>query len=99
MRLIDAEELDVVSFTCPKGMDIDSFIEGMGAVLDRIYDAPTVEETIRCEDCKHFREMRDGVGVCERNKKTTRDYHEVCGLLNGDWFCADGEEREYNAAD
>ena len=54
MRLIDAEKLDVFSFTCPKGKDMDSFIAGMGAVLDRIYEAPTVEETIRCEDCKWF---------------------------------------------
>ena len=49
MRLIDADAVVAMTATCPKEMDIDSFIEGMGAVLDRIYDAPTV----CCESCKH----------------------------------------------
>lgn len=90
MRLIDAEELDVVSFTCPKGMDIDSFIAGMGAVLDRIYEAPTVQETIRCEDCKWFDESEPSGTVepigfrCKRKRI----------FVDTDDFCKYGEARK-----
>ncbi len=90
MRLIDAEKLDVVSFTCPKGMDIDSFIAGMGAVLDRIYDAPTVEETIRCEDCKWF-DISEPSGTVEpigfRCKRKSI-------FVDTDDFCKYGEMRK-----
>ena len=90
MRLIDAEELDVVSFTCPKEMDIDSFIAGMGAVLDRIYEAPTVQETIRCEDCKWFDESEPSGTVepimfkCKRKRI----------FVDTDDFCKYGEMRK-----
>ena len=43
MRLIDADSAVAMTATCPKGMDIDSYIEGMCVVLDRIYEAPTVD--------------------------------------------------------
>lgn len=43
MRLIDAEEFDVFSLKCPKGTDLDGFIAGTRAVLERICDAPTVD--------------------------------------------------------
>lgn len=89
-RLIDAEKLDVFSFTCPKGKDIDSFIAGMGAVLDRIYDAPTVEETIRCEDCKWF-DISEPSGTVEpifyKCKRKRR-------FVESDDFCKYGEARK-----
>ena len=43
MRLIDVDAVTLMTATCPKEMDIDSFIEWMGVVLDRVYDAPTVD--------------------------------------------------------
>lgn len=50
MRLINADKLmEVVMATCLKEeMDIGGPIEGMSIVLDRIYNAPTVN-TVRTE--------------------------------------------------
>ena len=43
-RFIDADKLmEVVMATCVKEMDVDSPIEGMSIVLDKIYKAPTVD--------------------------------------------------------
>ena len=55
-RLIDAISTAAMTATCPKGMDLDSYIAGMGVVLDRIAEAPTVDavEVVRCGQCKHF---------------------------------------------
>lgn len=85
-RLIDAEKLDVFSFTCPKGMDIDSFIAGMGAVLDRIYEAPTVDavEVIHCKDCEYYVETNGRIGTCELTISGAED----------DWFCAWGVRKD-----
>ena len=83
MRLIDADALI-------EKIKNERF-SGWGNCCIEIDDAPTVEETIRCEDCKYFRELHDGVGVCKRDENSDRYRHDVCGLVNGDWFCADGE--------
>lgn len=89
-RLIDADAVVVMTATCPKGMDIDSFIAGMGAVLDRIYEAPTVEETIRCEDCKWF-DISEPSGTVEpifyKCKRKRR-------FVESDDFCKYGEVRK-----
>lgn len=92
-RLIDAERFDAVTDTLPEGMDMESYVAGQQSILNMIYDAPAVEETIRCEDCKYFKERYDGIGTCERTKNSYRDYHAVCGPINGNWFCADGERK------
>ena len=92
-RLIDAERFDVVTDTLPDGMDMESYVAGQQSILNMIYDAPTVQETIRCEDCKYFEELHDGIGMCERDKNSDYDHHDVCGLVKGNWFCADGERR------
>lgn len=43
MRLINADKLmGVMMATCLKEMDVDSPIKGMSIVLDKIYNAPTV---------------------------------------------------------
>lgn len=53
MRLIDADKLmEVVMATCLKEMDVDSPIEGMSIVLDKIYKAPTVDDNHIAEECK-----------------------------------------------
>ncbi len=88
-RLIDAERFDVVADTLPEGMDMESYVAGQQSILNMIYDAPTVQETIRCKDCKFFIELDDGDGWCDREENGV--YHDVSGLVNGDWFCADGE--------
>ena len=42
-------------------------------------------EVVRCKDCEHHIKAPKTTDVwCER----------VDGLLQGDWFCADGERRE-----
>lgn len=82
-RLIDAERFDVVTDTIPKGMDMESYVAGQQSILNMIYDAPVVEETIRCEDCKHKVGEHDGYICCDKNT-----WHEP------DWFCADGERKE-----
>ena len=53
-----------------------------------------IGELVRCGDCKNFKELHDGVGVCERDENSDRDRHDVCGLVNGNWFCADGERKK-----
>lgn len=83
MRLIDADAVVAMTATCPKEMDIDSFIEGMGVVLDRVYDAPTVDavQVVRCKEC-----AKRGTINCDL------DY---CGYRQADdWYCADGERKD-----
>lgn len=55
MRLIDAEELDVVGCTVPENMDAESYMAGMSYVLEKVDGMATIEpEIIRCKDCKHY---------------------------------------------
>lgn len=44
MRLIDADEFEVVTTKIPDGMDAESYMAGMDFVLNKIDDAPTVVE-------------------------------------------------------
>ena len=96
MRLIDADAVGAMTATCPKEMDIDSFIEGMGVVLDRVYDAPTVDavQVVRCKDCVHYE-------IYQLKKDGTDDRRykpSYCVRLmqkhKPDWYCADGERKE-----
>lgn len=91
MRLIDAERLDVFAAKCPDGRDVYSFMDGVTAVLDEVDKLPVIN-LVQCKDCKDFHELHDGIGVCRRDNG--RDYHDVCGIINGDWFCADGERKD-----
>ena len=70
MRLIDADAVVAMTATCPKEMDIDSFIEGMGVVLDRVYDAPTV---CKWHDPDEELPKKDGEYLC------------LSPLANGKW--------------
>lgn len=83
---------------------MDEYILPLPPVLD-IDNANRVEirsvkfvPVVRCEDCKHFKELPDGNdGVCWRDNK--RDYCGIYGVVNGKWYCADGKRREENEAD
>lgn len=92
MRLIDADALltTMEVIKCPMENDLDSFMAGMRAVLERICDAPTVEETIRCEDCKWF-DISEPSGTVEpifyKCKRKRR-------FVESDDFCKYGEVRE-----
>ena len=44
MRLIDADAFEVVTTKIPDGMNTESYIAGMDFVLNKIDDAPTIEE-------------------------------------------------------
>lgn len=44
MRLIDADTFEVVITKIPDGMDTESYVAGMDFVLNKIDDAPTIEE-------------------------------------------------------
>ena len=87
MRLIDADTAVVMTATCPQEMDIDSFIAGMNVVLDKIYEAPTIDAVpvVRCKNC-----AKRGTLNCDL------DY---CGYRRSDnWYCADGEGLETDAS-
>lgn len=49
---------------------------------------------VRCEDCKHYKELQAGETpyyVCENAYRyTDTDFFEP---PNGDWYCADGEHK------
>ena len=88
-RLIDAISTAAMTATCPKGMDLDSYIAGMGVVLDRIAEAPTVDavEVVRCKDCEYYVETNGRIGTCELTISGAED----------DGFCAWGERKEVDA--
>lgn len=83
-RLIDAERFDVVADTLPEGMDMESYVAGQQSILNMIYDAPTVQETIRCEDCKYWwaeeRQCMDEIGFARR--------------WDANDYCSNGKRRE-----
>lgn len=57
MKLIDADALlTTMKVNCPMENDLDSFKAGMRAVLERIFNAPTVDAVpvVMCMDCKWF---------------------------------------------
>ena len=91
MRLIDADALlTTMEVKCPMENDLDSFKAGMRAVLERICEAPTVQETIRCEDCKWF-DISEPSGTVEpifyKCKRKSR-------FVESDDFCKYGEARK-----
>ena len=43
---------------------------------------------VRCKDCKYwYRKEYGSRGTCESKNMN------VCGIMDADWFCADGERR------
>ena len=91
MRLIDADALlTTMEVKCPMENDLDSFKAGMRAVLERICEASTVQETIRCEDCKWF-DISEPSGTVEpifyKCKRKRR-------FVESDDFCKYGEVRK-----
>ena len=91
MRLIDADAVVAMTATCPKEMDIDSFIEGMGVVLDRIYEAPTVDAVtvVRCEDCRFGEKGRIFDSDCIWCGAGS---HQEAKSMR--FYCASGERKE-----
>ena len=76
-------------------MDIDSFIEGMGVVLDRVYDAPIVDavQVVRCKDCKWL-----GIGAKGDGTKLIyciKKYHDT----TEEDYCSEGVNREDDPSD
>jgi rubredoxin len=52
-------------------------------------NAADVEPVIRCKECKHaFRNEH------HPNKPLICGLTKMCGLVDEDWFCADGERKE-----
>lgn len=91
MRPIDADAVVVMTATCPEEMDINSFIAGMGVVLDRIYEAPI----ICCETCKHG--IRgEHIGGHEYFS-CAKPYAGVSNYHIKNWFCGDWKNK--NATD
>lgn len=41
-------------------------------------------ELVRCKDCKRYIRCTDYQGLCDR----------IDGLINPDWYCADGERKD-----
>ena len=84
--MIDADKLmEVVMATCLKEMDVDSPIEGMSIVLDRIYNASTVDavEVVHCEECAYRRS-------CMLQHFVESNAVDGAKIDWSDWYCADG---------
>lgn len=83
-RLIDADALltTMEVMKCPMENDLDSFMAGMRAVLERICDAPTVDavQVVRCKDCK-----KRGTDNCDIDFWRYRQSYS--------WYCASGERK------
>lgn len=84
MRLIDADEFEVYSYTFIS----PDFEEGVWSVLEKIDAVPTVDavEVVRCKDCKYSYEDIDGLtcsyGVC------------VDCIVPSDFYCPEGKRKE-----
>lgn len=100
MRLIDADQFGVVSFQ-GKSEDFienEDFIKGVLFILDKIYEAPTVDRPHgTCKTCKHYNPYRDqfsygyrGDGYC----KSTITNSEGQAYINchDEWYCANYEK-------
>ena len=84
-RLIDAENLDFVSYQgVPNGYK-GSFDSGILYAMNLIDEQPTIDAVpvVRCKDCKHsWYDEIFGMRWCNGRK------------CNDDWFCADGEKEK-----
>lgn len=86
MKLINADKLrEVMMATYLERWNLASAAEGMAIVLDRVYNAPTVNaaQMVRCEDCNKSNEWVNG-RWCQR----------FCTPVNTDSYCSFGEARE-----
>ena len=89
MRLIDADKLcrTIKIEANPYGKPTLDFKTAC-AILDMIADAPTVDEVIRCEDCKYR------MTEIFNDKKTMYYCPFVDRYTVNDWYCADGERKD-----
>lgn len=106
MRMIDADALLSEGIKVSCGFNDNGLIMiPMRDVNKSIKNAPTVDavEVVRCKDCKHgILDEEEGLWMCV----FTADYDEELGVFHGfiqhntaDYYCADGERKEENAAD
>ena len=97
-RLIDADSL--IKEICRDQCEREA--KGCGSRCELVIYAdnePTVDavRVVRCEDCKHLyfadnRIPEEQCWVCELE-------HQTDMRFDFNWYCADGERREDNAAD
>lgn len=81
----------------------DSFCSwhDFNTVMHALDEAPTIDAVpvVRCKDCKWWDKRRDSpYGYCHACKHGHRSEHWEIGIYRvykGDWFCADGERRDY----
>lgn len=67
------------------------YLTGQDHAIDvlRIVPAADVMPVVRCKDCKHYKD-----GWCYN--PNTYDDEKTRGNTVPDWYCADGERREYH---
>lgn len=88
MRLIDADALGVGR--CSRNLLPADYCAGWNGLIRLIEKAPTVDavEVVRCRDCIYTRKVY-GRLVCK--------YGTCAGcILHDDFFCANGERRDYD---
>lgn len=75
-------------------------------IMTEVQYAPAADvvEVVRCRDCKHWHEDE---GWCDKHSHFILPDGEFCHvwesadwkMFDADYFCADGERRDNNAAD
>lgn len=87
MRLIDTEKLEEYKADCC--VSLTEWQQGWNDAIDTIMnEAPTVDEVIRCKDCKYR------MTELFNDKKTMYYCPFVDRYTVNDWYCADGERKD-----
>ena len=89
MRLVDADE--VTSLMCGEVCGNLCGDYWGACQYKALRDAKTIDAppVVRCKDCKYF--LEDGDCFCENIEQ-----YEHEKSVSPDWFCADGERRNYD---
>jgi hypothetical protein len=76
--------------SCQECLFLKHPIYGGCELSDFIFSIPSADvvPVVRCKDCRYFEDMRHytGLGWCT----------DVGDTRSKDWYCADGERREYH---
>ena len=99
MRLIDADEFDIICYTQPS----EEFTKGVEFILKKIDNAPTIDavEVVRCKDCEYY---HSDIGWCDKLSYFQTQDGEPCSPAESlDWkvfgdndYCSYGKRREEN---
>lgn len=86
MRLIDADEFEVVGTKVPEGMDPESYMAGMDLVLNKIDNAPTINpepQWILCSSGELPEEGKDVYVTCGNGRYAFTTEGKFCPRFGG----------------